>query len=60
MAANLNDVDRLVDKLAKPIYVLRMARADTRKNSGAELRAKNARREIRNEVLNWVASQYVS
>lgn len=39
-------IDELVNNLAKPIMVLRFARADRRTNSGAAKRAENARRQI--------------
>jgi hypothetical protein len=52
-------VDQLVDKLAKPTYVLRMARPlekDTNPAMGksARRRAYNARREIRELVTTYV------
>lgn len=46
-------VDDLVDKLAKPIMVLRFAKADVRKNTGAEKRAENARKEIDKLIVEY-------
>jgi hypothetical protein len=49
-------IDELVDKLAKPIFIFRMARGDTRKGFGREKRLENARREIRLAVEEFMAS----
>ena len=54
-------VDELVDALARPIYVLRMAHEFAYKDSpmgrGAAMRAANARRDIREVVERWVDEQ---
>lgn len=46
-------VDDLVNELAKPTMVYRFAKADYRKNSGAETRMNNANIEIQNIVLKY-------
>lgn len=52
-------VDELVNKLAKPIMVLRFAKADRRTNSGAEKRANNARIVIDDIVKIYVREQRI-
>ena len=53
-------VDELVDALARPIYVLRMAAAvavwdlDKSRRAGAEKRVQSAREDIREVVERWV------
>lgn len=46
-------VDELVNQLAKPIMVYRFAKADNRKNSGAEKRMLHAMEEIDKIVLTY-------
>ncbi len=50
-----NEVDKLVDDLSKPTMVLRFAKADNRSNSGAEKRAENARRQIHELIVEYMA-----
>lgn len=49
-----SEVDQLVDKLAKPTFVLRMARPLENKNKSAKTRAHNARKEIEDIIYNYM------